>query len=117
MLQLRNSHGGNFKSKNPWITKAILISICNKQKMYKMHFLSEAEIDKHFYKTLYKQINKSEAIGKKLHYGCEFQNCNGNNHKTWDFLKIKQVPEILEIDGALVLIVTSQKPNGQLKLK
>ena len=52
--------------KKPWITKGILISIRNKQKMYKTHFLLGSNVCKMMYKTYANKLTKVKSLAKKI---------------------------------------------------
>ena len=56
----------------PWITKGILVSICNKQKMHVTHFKNGDIKQKTFYKKysnkLNKITNKIKIKLRKMHY-------------------------------------------------
>ena len=59
----------------PWITKGVLISIRNKQKMYKTHFLQGSNVCKMMYKTYSSKLTKVKNLAKKLCFAQESSNC------------------------------------------
>ena len=96
----------------PWISKGILISIRNKQKMYKTHFLQGSNVFKVIYKTYANKLTKVKSLAKKLYIAREFSNCKGDGRKMWEAVKTlipsnstkksKATPSELRIDGSLI---------------
>ena len=70
----------------PWISKGILASIRNKQKMYKTHFIGGSEIAKTSYKAYANKLTKVKCLAKKLYFHNELENCKGDGRKIWDLL-------------------------------
>ena len=66
----------------PRISKGILLSIRNRQKMYKTHFTCGSEIAKTFYKVYANKLTKVNCQAKKLYFYCELENCKGDGRKT-----------------------------------
>ena len=62
----------------PWIAKRILISIRNKHKMYKTHFLQGSNVCKMMYKTYANKLTKVKSLAKKLYFSQELSNCKGD---------------------------------------
>ena len=97
----------NKKLRNkPWITKGLLISIRNKQKMYQTHFLNGNAVSKKMYKDYANKLTKIKATAEKLYYGQEFQNCKSDACKTWSLIKTslpnkstKHLPTMLKINN------------------
>ena len=90
----------------PWISKRILASIRNKQKMYKTHFIGGSEIAKTSYKAYANKLTKVKCLAKKIYFHSELENCKGDGRKIWDLLysllpskKNKQCPKTLEVGG------------------
>ena len=96
----------------PWTTKGILISIRNKEKMYKTHFLQGSNVCKMMYKTYAYKLTKVKSLAKKLYFAQELSNCKGDGRKMWEVIrtiipsnstqKFKMTPSELDIDGSLV---------------
>ena len=74
----------------PWISKGILASIQNKQKMYKTHFIGGSEIAKTSYKAYANKLTKVKCLAKKLYFHSELENCKGDGRKIWDLLSVAQ---------------------------
>ena len=70
----------------PWISKGILTSIRNKQKMYKTHFIGGSEIAKTSYKAYANKLTKVKCLAKKLYFHSELENCKGDGGQIWDLL-------------------------------
>ena len=90
----------------PWISKGILASIRNKQKMYKTHFIGGSEIAKTSYKDYVNKLTKVKCLAKKLYFHSELENCKGDGCKIWDLLysllpskKNKQCLKTSEVSG------------------
>ena len=96
----------------PWITKGILISIQNKQKLHKSHFLKGNDVSKLIYKTYANKHTKVKSLAKKLFFAQELTNCKGGGRKMWEVIetliplnstkKSKVTPGELEINGSLI---------------
>ena len=96
----------------PWITKGIFISIQNKQKLHKSHFLEGNDVSKLIYKTYANKLTKVKSLAKKLFFAQELTNCEGDGRKMWEVIKTliplnstkksKVTPSKLEIDGSLI---------------
>ena len=69
--------------RKPWITKGILISIKNKQKMYKNNFLNESDAQKLLFKTYSNKSRKVKRLSKKMYFHKEFDENKNNCHKMW----------------------------------
>ena len=100
------SHKRSKLAHKPWISKGILASIRNKQKMYKTHFNCGSEIAKTSYKAYANKLTKVKCLAKKLYFHSELENCKGDGSKIWDLLysllpskKNKQCPKTLEVGG------------------
>ena len=66
-LQTLSRKKKHFQQK-PWITKGLLISIKNKQKLYKTCFLNGKDLDKHYFKIYFNKLTKVKTLSKKLFY-------------------------------------------------
>ena len=96
----------------PWISKGILISIRNKQKMYKTHFLQDSNVFRVIYKTYANKLTKVKSLAKNLYIARELSNCKGDGRKMWEAVKTlipsnstkksKATPSELRIDGSLI---------------
>ena len=64
--------------KRPWITKGILISIKNKQKLYKTFFLGGSDFEKSFYKICANKLTRVKNLSKKLYYHSAIADRNSN---------------------------------------
>ena len=69
--------------KKPWITKGILISIKNKQKMYKNNFLNGNDAQKLLFKTYCNKLTKVKRLSKKMYFHKKFDQNKNNCHKMW----------------------------------
>ena len=73
--------------KRPWITKGILISIKNKQKLYKTFFLGGSDFEKSFYKIYANKLTRVKNLSKKLYYHSAIADRNSNPRELWKFIK------------------------------
>jgi len=72
--------------KKPWITKAILVSIKKKQKLFRSHALSKDPEKVKFYKQYNNKLNRIKEESKKMYYKRQF-NLNSQNLKvTWKLI-------------------------------
>ena len=67
----------------PWIAKGILISIQNKQKLHKSHFLEGNHVSKLIYKTYANKLTKVKSLAKKLFFAQKLTNCKVDRRKMW----------------------------------
>ena len=74
-------------SMKPWITKGLLISIKNKQKMYKTHYLNGTKAQKYLYKLYANKLTKTKDLAKKYYYYDQLQINKNNSKGTWDVLR------------------------------
>ena len=71
----------------PWITKGIMISFKNKQKIYKTHFINSDTFQKQFYNTYANKLTKVNFKSKQLYFQDELFRNKSNQLKTWDVIK------------------------------
>ena len=70
----------------PWMTKELLISIKNKQKLYRNFFLKGTAFGKHFYKAYANKLTRVKNLSKKMYY-TEFISKNKSNpKKMWEII-------------------------------
>ena len=69
--------------KKPWLTKGLLISIKNKQKMYKNNFLNGNDAQKLLFKTYSNKLTKVKRLSKKMYFYKEFDDNQNNSRKMW----------------------------------
>ena len=64
-----------------------MISIKNKQKMYKTHFVNGNTSQKQFYKAYANKLAKVKFKSKQLYYQDDLFRNKTNKRKTWDVIK------------------------------
>ena len=70
------------------MTKGLLISIKNKQKLYHNFFLNGTAFGKHFYKAYANKLTQVKNLSKKMYY-TEFISKNKSNpKKMWEIWEI-----------------------------
>ena len=69
----------------PWITKGLLTSIKNKQKLYKTCFLNGNDLDKHYFKIYSNKPTKVKNQSKKLFTMKPFRNTKTIQKQLWRF--------------------------------
>ena len=74
-------------SLKPQITKGLLISIKNKQKMYKTHHLNCTKAQKYLYKLYANKLTKIKDLAHKYYYHDQLQINKNNSKGTWDVLR------------------------------
>ena len=72
--------------RKPWLTRGILTSFRNKQKVHKSHFIQGTAAQNIFYKKYTNKLTKLKAISKKLYYENEFRFSAGNPRMLWQTL-------------------------------
>ena len=70
-----------------WITKGILTSIKNKQKLYLTHYLNGTITQKRYYKKYANKLTKLKSLSKKAFYDNEFTKFRSNTNETWKIIK------------------------------
>ena len=63
---------------NPWLTKGLLISIKNRQKLFKTCFLHGNNFQITFYRKYSYQLTREKFLSKKLHYNQAFSQRKNN---------------------------------------
>ena len=71
----------------PWITKAMLISIKHKQKLYVSHFINGDNIFKQFYKRYANILAKIKERAKTMYYHDSLSFNTNNTYATWKVIK------------------------------
>ena len=72
---------------NPWLTKGLLISIKNKQKLFKTCFLQGNDFQKNFYKKYANKLTRIKALSKKMYYIEAFSQRKNNPRELWKLIK------------------------------
>ena len=72
---------------NPWLTKGLLISIKNKQKLFKTCFLHANNFQKTFYRKYSNKLTRVKSLSKKLHYSQAFLQKKNNLRELWKLIK------------------------------
>ena len=70
----------------PWLTKGILTSIKNRQKLYRTHFLSNTDEKIQFYKKYSNKLNKIKFLSKKLYFQNKLTSSPTNGSMTWSVI-------------------------------
>jgi len=81
------SHKQKCLCSKPWITKGLLTSIKNKQKMNKSHYLHGTEVQRYLYKIYANKLTKVKEIAKKHYYHHQLQINKNNSKHTWEILR------------------------------
>ena len=100
---------------NPWITSAIISSVCTKSYLYKRWKASCTKTEplgsEDFYlkyKEYRRTLNKTIKLAKRTYYGKKFDLAKGNIKKTWDLINElrgkskKNIKSSFIIDGRIV---------------
>ena len=62
----------------PWITRGILVSIKNKQRLYQSHFLNSTPYTIGFFKQYANKLKRVKQISKAIHYKNKFDEIKHN---------------------------------------
>ena len=73
--------------KKPWITKGILVSIRNKQKMYVTNFTNGDTEQTTFYKRYCNKLNKIKKISRRMHYEKSIKENKDSSYETWKCIR------------------------------
>ena len=73
--------------KKPWLTKGLIISIKNKQRLYKTYFLTGNEFEKSFYKKYSNKLTRVKNLSKKHYYKNALSQRKNNPKELWKFIK------------------------------
>lgn len=71
---------------SPWLTKGLLTSIKNKQKLYKNYFLNGTVFEKSFYKKYANKLTRVKNLSKKLYYNATISEKKNNPKDLWKFI-------------------------------
>ena len=82
-LKKLSRHQLKLRSK-PWLAKGILISIKNKRKMFKSHYISGTKREKSYFKKYVNALTKIKTISKKMHYEAKFEANKGDLRQVWN---------------------------------
>ena len=72
--------------KNPGLTKGLLTSIKNKQKLYKTFFLQGTDWEKTFYKVYANKLARVKNLSKKMYYKQSILEKKQNLNELWKFI-------------------------------
>ena len=93
----------------PWISKGLYVSIRNKQKLYKSHYLKGSINEKKFYKRYSNLLTKLKTTSKKYYFENQLKSASSNPKETWrilrELLPHKQhtsVAPTLEVNSSIV---------------
>lgn len=86
MLQKKISISKNKQLNKLWITNGILKSIKTKQKMYKIHFVSNDMVKIKQYKTYANRLNRIKIYSKNIYLCKQFEKCKSNLKSTWKLI-------------------------------
>ena len=71
----------------PWLTKGLLVSIKNKQKLYYSCFRNGNDFDRIYYKTYANKLTRVKNLAKKLYYDTEVAEKKSNPRELWKLIK------------------------------
>ena len=72
---------------NPWLTKGLLSSIKNKQKLFKTCFLHGNNFQKTFLRKYSNKLTRVKSLSKKLYYNQAFSQRKNNPRELWKLIK------------------------------
>ena len=75
------------QQQNPWLTKRLLISIKNKQKLFKTCFLHGNNFQKTVYRKYSNKLTRVKSLLKKLYYNQAFSRRKNNPRELWKLIK------------------------------
>ena len=97
-----------YKTRIPWLTNALKISISNKNKLYKRWKKCPTSKNLTSYKTYRNKLNSVIRRAERDHYDSLLSQNIGNSKKTWNILKTvinqrptNNLPEKLNVNGTL----------------
>ena len=70
----------------PWITKGLLVSMKNKQKLYRDCFLNGNDSQKRLFKIYSNKLTRVKNLSKKLYYHDEIIDRKNNPKELWKFI-------------------------------
>ena len=75
------------KKKHPWITKGIMHSIKQRNKLYKIAITTQNTIDLNNYKKYRNQLNSLIRLSRKMYYSQQCENNKDNPNGLWETIK------------------------------
>ena len=73
---------------NPWLPKDLLISIKNKQKLFKTCFLHGNNFQKTFHRKYSNKLTRVKSLSKKLYFNQAFSQRKNNPRELWKLIKL-----------------------------
>ena len=70
----------------PWLTKGLLVSIKNKQKLYQSYFLNGNAYEKSFYKLYANKLTRVKNLSKKMYYKAAISERKNNIRELWKLI-------------------------------
>jgi len=86
-IPLRKNKSKNNTARKPWVTKALLISIKKKNKMYTSYRINGDVHLHNAFKKYKNRLTKLLRIAEKTFYKCQIENNKNNLKKTWNTLR------------------------------
>lgn len=95
------------KSKSPWITKGILISVRKKNRLYKKYLANPTSARESQYKVYKNKLNHLIRIAKRTYYDKKFERAKHNLKETW-----KLINEVINIKSKKPSLPSLFRSNG-----
>ena len=70
----------------PWLTKGLLVTIKNKQKLYKCYFLNGNELQRYFFKKYANKLTRVKNLAKKFYYKEKIAKIRHNPKALWKLI-------------------------------
>ena len=102
-----NKRNSVAKSKSPWITRGLLVSIRKKNNLYKKYLANPTPFRDSQYKQHKNKLNHVLRISKKSYYDKQFELAKNDLKKTW-----KLINEVTNLKSKKPLLSSLFKSNG-----
>ena len=90
----------------PWITKGILVSIKNKQKMHKTFYRKGNDFEKLIYKK-YANLLTRVSLSKRLYFQYKFHKNQNNSQQTWNTIRELITPISQKVKSTISILKTT----------
>ena len=85
-LELKQNKSKINKTKSPWMTKCILKSVRNKNKLYRAFLMNPNDKDRQKYRKYKNKLNHIMKVAKKMHYEEQLTMHKQNSKLVWKTL-------------------------------
>ena len=91
----------------PWITKGILVSIKNKQKIHKTCYCKGNDFEKQIYKKYANLLTRVKSLSKRLYFQYKFHKNRNNSQQTRNTIRELITPIFQKVKSTISMLNTA----------